>query len=221
MSLDGYPDNQEGGSDMASARPRLAQRRKTLGYTQESLATALGIERTTVVRWERGETQPQAWQWPRLATILRITDSALQEMFAQDPQTVISCHVSDDNDHDGLGLDTVQEIMHRSRHTNRSVVDVAKLVFLERTVETAIRENERRAPYDLAPKVRDTRRWVDELLIDCFHPGQRERLYTAAVRLSGLLGALALDLGRWEPARAYALEAFELSAFLGIANLQA
>jgi transcriptional regulator with XRE-family HTH domain len=35
-------------------RGRLAQRRKALGLTQEDLAGLLGVERSTVVRWERG-----------------------------------------------------------------------------------------------------------------------------------------------------------------------
>ena len=42
-------------------RERLAQRRKELGLTQEALAGLLGVERSTVVRWERGETEPLAW----------------------------------------------------------------------------------------------------------------------------------------------------------------
>ena len=37
-----------------AARRRLAGRRKALGLTQEALADLMGVERTTVVRWERG-----------------------------------------------------------------------------------------------------------------------------------------------------------------------
>jgi DNA-binding XRE family transcriptional regulator len=47
-------ENAAGGA----ARRRLAERRKALGLTQEALADAMGVERTTVVRWERGETAP-------------------------------------------------------------------------------------------------------------------------------------------------------------------
>lgn len=39
-------------------RDWLAQRRKALGLTQDALAGLLGVERSTVVRWERGETEP-------------------------------------------------------------------------------------------------------------------------------------------------------------------
>ena len=42
----------------AGRRPRLAKRRRTRGLTQESLATALGADRSTVARWERGQCDP-------------------------------------------------------------------------------------------------------------------------------------------------------------------
>lgn len=62
---------------MALKRLRLAQRRKALGYTQEDLAGQLGCERTTVIRWERAETEPQPWLRPRLCQILKITAEEL------------------------------------------------------------------------------------------------------------------------------------------------
>ena len=41
---------------MPGKRCALAERRRVVGYTQEQLAAVLGVERTTVVRWEAGET---------------------------------------------------------------------------------------------------------------------------------------------------------------------
>lgn len=55
-----------------SSRP-LANRRVVVGYTQEGLAEALGVDRTTIGRWERGEQQPQPWQRPDLALKLGVT----------------------------------------------------------------------------------------------------------------------------------------------------
>ncbi|WP_020663229.1 helix-turn-helix transcriptional regulator [Amycolatopsis benzoatilytica] len=55
-----------------SPRP-LANRRVVVGFTQEALAEALGVDRTTIGRWERGEQQPQPWQRPDLALKLGVT----------------------------------------------------------------------------------------------------------------------------------------------------
>jgi tetratricopeptide (TPR) repeat protein/transcriptional regulator with XRE-family HTH domain len=63
-------------------RGRLAQRRKAVGLTQEQLAGRLGVERTTVARWERGETQPLPWLRPRLAHELKVSADRLEELLA-------------------------------------------------------------------------------------------------------------------------------------------
>jgi tetratricopeptide (TPR) repeat protein/transcriptional regulator with XRE-family HTH domain len=67
-----------------AARRDLAQRRKAVGLTQEQLAEQLGVERTTVVRWERGETQPQPWVRPKLAKALGIQADRLKELLSAD-----------------------------------------------------------------------------------------------------------------------------------------
>src|SRR5436305_13835502 len=65
---------------MATRRHGLAQRRKAVGYSQEQLAEQLGVDRTTVIRWETGETEPQPWQWPNLADALKITADQLTDL---------------------------------------------------------------------------------------------------------------------------------------------
>lgn len=66
---------------MALKRLRLTQRRKALGYTQEGLAEQLGCERTTVIRWERAETEPQPWLRPKLCQVLQLTAEELYVLF--------------------------------------------------------------------------------------------------------------------------------------------
>ncbi|WP_327022533.1 helix-turn-helix transcriptional regulator [Micromonospora sp. NBC_01739] len=65
---------------MALKRHRLCQRRKALGYSQERLAEALGVERSTVVRWENAETDPQPWHRARIASALGVTLEQLDDM---------------------------------------------------------------------------------------------------------------------------------------------
>lgn len=69
------------------ARPSrpLANRRVVAGYTQEGLAEALGIDRTTIGRWERGAQLPQPWQRPDLAHKLAVTLEQLDSLLR--PQT--------------------------------------------------------------------------------------------------------------------------------------
>lgn len=68
---------------MALKRLRLVQRRKALGYTQEALAEQLGCERTTVIRWERAETEPQPWLRPKLCQALQVTAAELNDLLSE------------------------------------------------------------------------------------------------------------------------------------------
>jgi tetratricopeptide (TPR) repeat protein/transcriptional regulator with XRE-family HTH domain len=66
-------------------RQRLAQCRKAAGFSQEALASALGVERSTVVRWEGGETKPLPWIRPKLARAIRISVDQLDELLDIEP----------------------------------------------------------------------------------------------------------------------------------------
>jgi transcriptional regulator with XRE-family HTH domain len=57
----------------APKRRSLARARKIAGYSQESLAERLGVDRSTVARWEAGEYEPQPWQRPRIAEALGVS----------------------------------------------------------------------------------------------------------------------------------------------------
>ncbi|MGH3927074.1 MAG: helix-turn-helix transcriptional regulator, partial [Pseudonocardiaceae bacterium] len=51
--------------------------------TQETLAEFVGVEPTTVGRWERGETCPQAWSRPKLADALQVPLEELDSLLAE------------------------------------------------------------------------------------------------------------------------------------------
>ncbi|MGH4006662.1 MAG: helix-turn-helix transcriptional regulator [Pseudonocardiaceae bacterium] len=68
---------------MKAKRRALADRRKIAGHSQETLAQALGVELTTVGRWERGETSPQPWSRPKLADALEISLEDLDHLLAE------------------------------------------------------------------------------------------------------------------------------------------
>jgi DNA-binding XRE family transcriptional regulator len=68
---------------MTAKRRALADRHKAVGHTQEQLAALLGVERSTVVRWEAGETDPQPWCRPKLAEALAVSLDVLHELLAE------------------------------------------------------------------------------------------------------------------------------------------
>ncbi|MGI9003853.1 MAG: helix-turn-helix domain-containing protein [Pseudonocardia sp.] len=72
---------------MKTKRHGLAERRETLGHSQEKLAEILGMELSTVGRWERGETSPQPWSRPRLANALRVSLEELNRLLAEGQPT--------------------------------------------------------------------------------------------------------------------------------------
>ncbi len=61
-------------------RHRLAQQRQAAGHTQESLAERLGVDRTTVVRWENGKATPRPWQNQALARELGCSAAELRTL---------------------------------------------------------------------------------------------------------------------------------------------
>jgi len=65
---------------MASKRKRFADSRRVAGFSQEQLAEHLGVERSTVARWEAGETTPQPWLRPKLAEALSVSPAELHEL---------------------------------------------------------------------------------------------------------------------------------------------
>ena len=71
---------------MAAKRHRLARRRKAVGFTQEGLAEQLGVDSTTVRRWESGETAggPQPWVPRKLAHHLQVSAEQLDELLNED-----------------------------------------------------------------------------------------------------------------------------------------
>jgi transcriptional regulator with XRE-family HTH domain len=68
---------------MALRRQRLSQRRKAVGLTQESLAQRLGVERSTVARWEAGDTEPLPSVRPDVARALQVSIDELAELLGQ------------------------------------------------------------------------------------------------------------------------------------------
>jgi DNA-binding XRE family transcriptional regulator len=66
-------------------RVGLIQARKAVGYTQESFAEALRVDRSTVVRWEAGDHEPLPYFWPKIARLLSVSREELIELLRLSP----------------------------------------------------------------------------------------------------------------------------------------
>ena len=66
-------------------REELISARRLAGYTQEGLAEALRVDRSTVVRWEAGDHVPLPYLWPKLAGALGRTPDELRALIDSSP----------------------------------------------------------------------------------------------------------------------------------------
>ena len=81
--------DQTGGATEGPSPPKPTRRtglvaaRKAAGFTQEQLADRLGVERSTVYRWESGDTNPLPMLRPGLAKLLRVADDRLSALLGE------------------------------------------------------------------------------------------------------------------------------------------
>lgn len=73
---------------MAVRRTGLARTRRAAGFTQEKFAAAVGVEPSTVVRWEAGTREPQPYKRPLLARLLNITMAELEDLLHPEAPSV-------------------------------------------------------------------------------------------------------------------------------------
>ncbi|WP_197523318.1 helix-turn-helix transcriptional regulator [Actinokineospora pegani] len=64
----------------------LAVVRKRRGYSQESFAQEIGVEFSTVGRWERGTHQPHPWMRAKIAKLLNVTVDQLADLLETSSQ---------------------------------------------------------------------------------------------------------------------------------------
>jgi len=69
---------------MPVKRTRLAARRKAVGFSQDKLAERLQVDRSTIVRWENGDSVPQPWKRVEFAKALRVSVDQLDELLTEE-----------------------------------------------------------------------------------------------------------------------------------------
>lgn len=77
------PEHAPSTAPKPAKRTALVAARKAAGFSQEELAARVGVERSTVYRWESGETTPLPMLRPGLARLLRLDSDQLSALLGE------------------------------------------------------------------------------------------------------------------------------------------
>jgi len=136
-----------------SNRERLTARRKAVGYSQEGLAEYLRVDRSTIGRWESGETAPQPWIRPKLAKVLDVSLDQLNDLLGQaKPASAVAAGTSSNE----LLRNALNECGCSHKRLARSVVDLAARdygITLKYDHSSVIRWLNGQQPRDPAPEL--------------------------------------------------------------------
>jgi len=175
------------------------ERRKTQGYSQEAFAEAMGTDRSTVGRWERGEVDPQPWQRPKLMRVLDVSAEELDGLLATEVSTPVALvpspwlgngGVSDGDEYDSDEYDALE----LGRRVQASDVGGATLARLERAFDELATTYPVTPPQDLLGRVRHYSAYVAQLLDAKKTLGEHRRLLVVGGWLSLLGATLHIDL---------------------------
>ena len=211
--------------------------RRTAGLTQEELAGRIGVDRSTVGRWEAGSVDPTLWARGELARVLRISAEALGELLGDAPgdpapaQPSIAVPASPGPpalQFDAVPLrsalvdaDDEVEAIELARRVAASDVGEETLGTLERVVDELAQAYLTEPPFQALLRTRRHLQYVTGLLDVRATFAQRRRLLAVAGWLSLLAGTLHIDLEQQGPAVARIRTAKVLAEECGHAELAA
>ncbi len=196
--------------------------RESKGWTQQELADAIaraawdqdrrqvGVNADMVSKWERAAKAPSPFYRRLLSAVLDTVDvgRALQLTESFGPPVDTAC-------------DSPAEVAERMAWLASSPTSVEQLNALESFVDVVVDEYETAGPSQLIGRLTRHRRQIEQQLRTPQPPGPRQRLFRVAGRLSGLLGYMSVNLGRFKLADAYCAEAFALAGYADDPELQA
>ncbi|WP_158840547.1 helix-turn-helix domain-containing protein [Saccharothrix deserti] len=113
---------------MASKRARFASARRAAGYTQERLAGVLGVDPSTVRRWEAGDSEPLPHVRRKLAELLTVSPDELAFLLEQAVPVGIMSIVPRSGAHDALTKLPVHGVSVPTKPTLMSVLDQTRLL---------------------------------------------------------------------------------------------
>jgi hypothetical protein len=197
-----------------------ALRTAALRVSQLEFAEILGFTVAAVRKWEgRRQTIELSGKYAAaMDTMLdRLTDSEQARFEAALMPGALPTHMRTVADTFESPTDIARRVQGLSElDADGSVVDILTLA-----VDDVVDRYELEGPRRLAPEVVSARHQVEVMLGQRRHPAQLHTLYSIAGRLSGVLGYMAVNRGRFGHARMYCREAFAIGGLLGDTDLQA
>ncbi|MFJ8000164.1 helix-turn-helix domain-containing protein [Streptomyces sp. NPDC096310] len=180
---------------MAGKRKRLAQRRKTCGHSQETFAQALGVDRTTVQRWERGDVGPQPHQRPRIAKLLQVDSEELDALLAPDTPELPALN---GNRGEGLAL-TIRETSQRlvvldNELNGLPIADVAAQSFKKVHRRLGAGDYDLKAEHDIQAAAAELAEVAGWALFDAEKHAPARRFNQEALFLAKLSGDRSIEL---------------------------
>jgi transcriptional regulator with XRE-family HTH domain len=189
---------------MAARRGGFARARKAAGYTQESLAAALHVDRSTVVRWEGGQSEPWPYLWPKLAKLLSVTPVELSRLLAGDEQPAVSPRQqrSTSPDEPEYLLDVLDRTRRLVDHTlTTGLASHTRLDLIEEGVTEHLHTYTRTPPLAVLQRLNPDFLEVQSLAVQRQPAVVQYRLSEATARLSLLSADALMKLGEIERAR--------------------
>lgn len=185
---------------MAERRSGLVRARKAAGFTQESLAEAMAVDRTTVVRWEGGGGEPLPIVRAKLAKLLDLKLGELETLLSplgSDVRTTIAPWYAP------AGIDDDElAALELARRVAASDVGHETLERLEAAVDELAIAYPRTPPQALLSRVRQHLGYVNQLLDARKTLDEHRRLLIVGGWLSLLGATLHIDLNQDDAATA-------------------
>lgn len=204
---------------MAVRRTGLAHARKAAGFTQESFAEAMCVDRSAVARWETGAREPLPHQRAKLARLLKVDMDVLDKLLSPADATPTSAvqrwcaPVSADDDE--------QDALELVRRINASDVGDETLTRLEAAVDELAIAYPTTPPNVLLGRVRQYLGYVGRLLDARKTLAEHQRLLVVGGWLSLLGATVHIDLNQESAAAARLKTAASLALHTGHDEIRA
>jgi DNA-binding XRE family transcriptional regulator/tetratricopeptide (TPR) repeat protein len=201
-------------------RLRFAERRKACGFNQEEFAEAVGVDRSTVQRWENGKTGPQPWQRPKIAKALKVTANELDALLIPDaylpPQPPSGwLSVASPTTDDEFGA------FELARRVSASDVGKETLSRLENTFDELAMKYPVSPPQELLERVRKHSAYVAHLMDARMTISEQRWLYVVGGWFQLLGATLHIDLNQEHAATARLQTAAALAQHAEYPEIQA